>query len=328
MKARIIGTGSYTPGVLITNEELGKRLGQPISKNFEEKVGIRQRYITGPDESSADLGYKAALNALDNAGIRAKDLDLIIVASDTPEYISPPTSCVIQGRLEAFNAGVFDLNASCAGFVTALDVASRKIMADGSCKNVLVIGVYNMSKYVDWTDRNICTIFADGGGAVVMQAALEEGAGFLKSKLIADGTQYDFLGIYAGGTKYPITRERLDNKEHLLQSLKPLPPDRNLEKWPGLVREVIAGTDYKVEDIDLAFFTQINRSVIHQVMDRLGLAREKAPTIMEEYGYTGSACIPMALDITNRAGKISRGDLLVFVGSGVGYSMAAASFIW
>lgn len=326
-RARIIGTGSYTPKILITNEELGKRLGQPISPNFEEKVGIKQRYITGPDESSADLGYNAAVEALKSAGIEAKDLDLVIVASDTPEYITPPTSCVIQGRLGAMNAGIFDINASCAGFVVALDVASRKIMTDEKCNNVLVMGIYNMSKYVDWDNRDVCTIFADGGGAVVLQAT-EEGVGFLTSKFIADGTQYDFMGIYAGGTKNPITQERFDRKEHMLQSLKPLPPDRNLKMWPGLVREVVTRAGYDVKDVDWGFFTQINKSVILQVMDELGLDRSKAPTIMEEHGYTGSACIPMALDITNKAGKIKRGDLIVMVGSGVGFSMAAASLIW
>ncbi|HHW56198.1 MAG TPA: ketoacyl-ACP synthase III [Clostridia bacterium] len=324
-RARIIGVGSYHPRNLITNEELSKRIGEPISINFENKVGILQRYITDPDESTADLAYEAAKRALEMANVSPKDIDLIILATDTPEYITPPTSAIVQGRLGAINAGFFDINASCAGFAGSLAVASKMIMADDSLNKVLVIGAYNMSKFIDYNTPGLSAIFADGGGAVVL-TSIEENAGFLASKFIGDGTQYGFLGIYDGGAKNPF---RKDNpKDQLLTSFKPLPPDRNLKMWPPLVKEVVERAGYKVEDIDHIFFTQINKSVILEVMDTLGLDRSKATTIMEKYGYTGSACLPMALDDAVKNNRIKRGDLIVFVGSGVGFSMAASAFIY
>lgn len=324
-RARIIGVGSYHPKNLITNEELSIRIGEPISVNFENKVGILQRYVTGPDESTADLAYEASVRALEMANVSAKELDLIILSTDTPEYISPPTSAVVQGKLGAINAGFFDINASCAGFAGSLAVASKMIMADDTLNKVLVIGAYNMTKFIDFDKPGLCTIFADGGGAVVLSST-EENAGFLTSKFLGDGTQYDFLGIYDGGAKNPF---RKDNpKDQLLTSFKPLPPDRNLKMWPPLVKEVVEMAGYKVEDIDHLFFTQINKSVILEVMDTLGLDRSKATTIMERYGYTGSACLPMALDDAVKNNRIKKGDLVVFVGSGVGFSMAASVFIY
>lgn len=325
-RAKIVGIGSYHPKNLITNRDLEKRTGQTLSENFEKKVGILQRYITDPDESSADLGYEAALKALEMAKIKPEEIDLIIVTTDTPEYLSPPTSAVIQGRLGAKNAGFFDINASCAGFSASLSVASKMIMAGDGIDKVLVIGVYNMSKFIDWDTPGLSSIFGDGGGAIVLQATEEENVGFLASKFIGDGTQYDFLGIYDGGARYPF---RKDNpKDQLLTSLKPLPPDRNLKLWPPLVKETVEKAGFKVEDIDHIFFTQINKSVILDVMDILGLDHSKTTTIMDKYGYTGSACLPMAFNDALVNGRVNKGDLIVFVGSGVGFSIVASVFIY
>lgn len=324
--AKIIGTGRYVPKNLITNEELERIIGEPLKPSLEAKLGIKQRYITGDDESTVDLATNAGLKAIGNAGIKAEDIDLVIVATDTPEYISPATSAVVQGRLKAINAGTFDLNASCAGFVSALDVASRMITS-GGYSNILVIGVYNMTKFVDKTDVNVFPIFADGAGAVVLSGSEEDG-GFKASKLIADGTQYDFLGIYAGGTKLPITKERIDRKEHLLQFLKPLPPDRNIQLWPPLIKDVLAKINLEYQDIDHIIFTQINKSVIEEVMRIIDLPMSKTTTIMEQYGYTGSGCVPMALDVAIEQGKIKKGDTVVFVASGVGFNVAATVFQW
>jgi len=210
--------------------------------------------------------------------------------------------------------------------VSGMDVASRMIMT-GGYKNILLIGVYNMTKFVDKTDLNVLPIFADGGGAVVLTATHED-KGFLASKIIADGTQYDLLGIYAGGTKCPITKERIDNKEHMLQFLKPLPPDRNIKLWPPLIKETLAEVNLEIKDIDHIFFTQINKWVIEEVMKILELPMDKTTCIMGEYGYTGSACIPMALDTALKEGKIKEGDNLVFIASGVGFSVASSVFKW
>lgn len=325
-KAKIAGSGLYVPKNLITNADMEKLLVQPLKPSLEGKLGIKQRFITGDDESSVDLATHAGQKAIDDAGLTPEDIDLIIVTTDTPEYISPATSSVVQGRLKAVNAGTFDINASCSGFVSGLDVASRMVMS-GGYNNILLIGVYNMTKFVDKTDVNVFPIFADGAGAVVISKT-DEDRGFVDSKLIADGTQYDLLGIYAGGTKHPINQQRLDNKEHLLQFLKPLPPDRNIKLWPPMIKDLLEANGLKIQDIDHIFFTQINKWVIEEVMQILELPMEKTTCIMGEYGYTGSACIPMALDIALKEGKVRQGDNIVFIASGVGFAVAAALYKW
>lgn len=324
-RAIITGTGLYVPPTLITNDELSMRMGKPVPDSIEKKLGIKQRYITGDDLSSADLGTEAARKAIADAGINVEDIDLVIVATDTPEYISPATAAVVQGRLGAVNAGTFDLNASCAGFVTALDVASRMIGYDKHMSTILVCGVYNMTKFIDWSNERTAPIFADGGGAVILQASEGE-RGYLSSKLFADGTQYDYLGIYAGGTKKPITKELIENKEHLLTFLKPLPPDRNIKLWPELIPQALGRAGLSIKDVDHVFLTQINRWVIEEVMKILDLPLDKTTCIMDKYGYTGSACIPMALDDARKAGRVKAGDVIVMVGSGVGLSVACAVF--
>ena len=326
INARIIGTGRYVPKRMLTNEEIEELLGQPLKPSIEQKLGIKQRYITDDNESTVDLATNAGLKALQSARISPAELNLVIVATDTPEYISPASSSVVQGRLQAVNAGTFDINASCSGFVAGLDIASRMI-ASGSYKRILLIGVYNMTKFVDKTDPNVFPIFADGAGAVIL-AATDEDRGFQAGKMIADGTQYDLLGIYAGGTKNPMTEERLANKEHLLQFLKPLPPDRNIKLWPPLIKEVLDKVGLQYPDIDHIIFTQINKWVIEEVMKIIDLPMEKTTTIMDRYGYTGSACVPMALDVALEEGKIKAGDTVVFVASGVGFNVAATVFKW
>src|ERR687884_1368159 len=169
--ARIIGTGSYVPEKVLTNADLSRMLGEEVDEFVSQVLGIRERHVCAEDESTADLATEAARRALHSAGVAAEELDLIVLATDTPEYLSPATSVVVQHRLGAKNAGTFDLNCACAGFVTAIDTASKYIIADSSYSNVLVIGAYAMSKYLDWSEKKTATIFADGAGAVVLQAS-------------------------------------------------------------------------------------------------------------------------------------------------------------
>src|SRR5689334_2637841 len=191
--AKIIGTGIYVPERIVTNAELSRNLGEDIDEFVSTIVGIKERHISAEDESAADLAAAAAEKALSDAGIVAADLDLILVATDTPEYISPATSVVVQQRIGAVNAGTFDINCACAGFVTTLDTAFKYMIADESYRNVLVIGCYAMSKFIDWKDKKTSTLFADGAGAVVLQSVDEKH--FLASKLVADGTYHSYMGI-------------------------------------------------------------------------------------------------------------------------------------
>ena len=325
--AKIIGTGVSVPEKVITNADLSRMLGEDITDFVVNNLGIKKRHVLAEDESAADIATIAAENALKDAGISAEEIDLIIVATDTPEYLSPGTSVVVQHRLGAKNAGTFDTNCACAGFVTAFDTACKYIIADKNYKNILVIGVYAMSKFLDWTEKKTATIFADGAGALCLQADETGKSGVLTSKLEAMGEYHDYLGIFAGGSKTPITAEVLEKGYYnKVRFAKRTPPEINYEGWQRIVKELLQRENLTLDDVDLFLWTQVNLSTIKAVMDALRQPFEKTHTIMGKWGYTGSACIPMVLDDSIRAGKLKRGDLVVFCASGGGINMAAMIF--
>jgi 3-oxoacyl-[acyl-carrier-protein] synthase-3 len=325
--AKIIGSGVSVPDKVLTNQDLSAMLGEDISEFVEKNLGIKQRHVLAENESAADIATRAAENALKNARISAEDLDLIIVATDTPEYLSPGTSVVVQHRLGAKNAGTFDTNCACAGFVTALDTATKYIIADAQYKNVLVVGVYAMTKFLDWTEKKTATIFADGAGAIVLQSTENETSGALTSKLEAMGEYHDFLGIFAGGSKTPITKEVLENGYYnRVRFAKRTPPEINFEGWQRIVKELLNRINLTLDDVNLFLWTQVNLSTIREVMAALNQPMEKTHTIMEKWGYTGSACIPMVLHDAIEHGKLKRDDIIVFCASGGGINMAAMVF--
>jgi len=326
--ARIIGTGSYVPEKILTNDDLSGMLGEDINEFVSQVIGIRERHVCAEDESTADLAEAASLKALAAAGITPEQLDLIILATDTPEQLSPATSVVVQHRIGAKNAGTFDVNCACSGFVTALDTASKFIIADADYKYVLVIGAYAMSKYLDWNDKKTATIFADGAGAVIVQAS-QERPGFLASKLLADGAFADYMGIYAGGTRMPVTEKVLsEGRWTKVRFAQRYPPEVNIEGWPRIIREVLTKANLRLDDVGLFLFTQVNLSTIKEVMRILDLPLERTHTIMQKWGYTGSACIPMVLDDAVRAGKVKAGDNLIMCASGGGLNMACVALRW
>jgi 3-oxoacyl-[acyl-carrier-protein] synthase III len=324
--AKIIGTGVCVPEKIVTNDDLSRMLGEDINEFVSRNLGILERHVLAEDESAADISTRAAENALKDAGISAEEIDLIILATDTGEYLSPATSVVVQHRIGAVKAGTFDTTAACAGFVTALDTACKYIAADAQYKHVLVIGCYAMTKFLDWTEKKTATIFADGAGAVVLQAT-DENVGQLASKLEAMGEYHDYLGIFAGGAKQPITeavlREGYYNK---VRFAKRTPPEINFEGWQRIVKELLERVDLTLDDVDLFLWTQVNLTTIKEVMKALNQPFEKTHTIMQKWGYTGSACIPMVLHDAISAGKLKRGDTFVMCASGGGINMAAMVF--
>lgn len=325
--ARIKGTGIYVPEKTLTNDDLSRILGEDIDEFVSQVVGIRERHICADDESTADLATAAGDAALSATDIEASQLDLIILATDTPEQLSPATSVVVQRRLAASGAGTFDINCACAGFVTALDTAAKYIIADPAYRNILVIGAYAMSKYIDWNDKKTATIFADGAGAVVLQAADEPG--FLASKLVADGSYSEHMGIYAGGTRMPVNEDVLrEGRWTKVRFAQKYPPEVNIEGWPAIIHDVLIKANLTVDDVALFLFTQVNLSTIREVMRILDVPMERTHTVMQKWGYTGSACIPMALDDAVRAGKVKRGDNLIMCASGGGLNMACVAFRW
>jgi 3-oxoacyl-[acyl-carrier-protein] synthase-3 len=329
-KAKIVGTGLYAPGEAIDNEELKRLAGVDFDAGkLETRIGITSRHIArlrGLDETTADFAEKAARAALADAGVDAEDVRLFIVATDTPEYVSPATAMLLQGRLQGGEreTGAFDVGASCASFVTALDAASRMVATDAGLRYALVVGVYNMSAHLRPGDAFGWSMFADGAGAVLLERTRDDDpSGYVEGVLRADGTQWNYIGVYAGGTRAPVTKELLDAGRWGLELLQKLPGDRNVKLWPPLVRRLVEKAGRSLADVDHLFFTQINRSVIETVMGELGLPMEKTTCIMDRYGYTGSACVPMALATAIRERRVEKGTTVVLVASGAGLAVGA-----
>ncbi len=334
MKVSIRGTGVYAPGEPIGHEELKKLAGIDFdSEKLTLKLGIENRHIAklrGIDETTADFTYAAAVDALGDASVSPDEIDLIIVATDTPEFITPATAIVLQGRLQNGNKHTqsFDLGTSCAGFVTALDTGARIVATNPAIRKALIVGVYNMPAYIRPGDSFGFSIFADGAGAVVLAREEEGSSEYLHGAFVTDGTQWDYVGVYTGGTRNPVTRDRLESGEYGFQLLKPLPGNRNVELWPPLAERLLSEAGKTPADLDHILFTQINRSVILTVMDILGLPVEKTTTVMGRYGYTGSACIPMAFHHAVKEGRIRRGDTVALVASGAGLAVGSCLFTY
>ncbi len=335
MKAKIIGIGTYAPGDAIDNLELKELTGIEFNhEKTELKLGIAKRHMAklrGLEETTADFATKAAMNAIKNAGIDPKEVGLFIVGTDTPEHISPATALLVQGRIQEEErwGGAFDIAASCASFTTALDTAARMVAHDPSYKYAVVTGVYNMPAFVKEGDVFGLTIFADGAGAVVLEKTDDSDAsGYIDGQFIADGTQWDYIGVYAGGTRKPITKEILDNNDYGLQLLQRLPGDRNVRLWPMVAEKLAEKAGLKLEEIDHFIFTQINKSVIVDVMKELGRPMSDTTCVMDRYGYTGSACVPMAFEDAVNSGKVKKGDKVMFIASGAGFAVGANVFTY
>lgn len=325
--AVITGTGCYVPERVLTNADLAAMLGVEIEPFVSETLGIHERHVCADSESTADLAERAARRALDSAGVHADTIDLLIVATDTPEFISPATSSVLHGRLGTTRAGTFDINAGCAGYVTALDVAAKYIRADERYDRVLVVGAYAMSKYIDYSDKKTATIFADGAGATVVEQSSQPGV--LASELFADGRLACGMGVFAGGTAEPITEAVLrDGYRNHLRFVEKYPKEVNEEGWPRIAQSVLSRIGRGTDDVNLWLWTQVNLSTIRLVMETLGVPMSRAHTVMGKWGYTGAACLPMALDDAARTGRLRAGDLVMLTGSGAGLAMGCVALRW
>jgi 3-oxoacyl-[acyl-carrier-protein] synthase-3 len=326
--AFIKSVGAYAPARVIKNEFFNELLGEDVDTWLRENLTIKERRWTEEGESTVSLSLKAAKQALERAELSPEKIDLIIIATDTPEYISPSTASVLQYELGATNAATFDVNTACAGFVTALDIASKFIQSDENYENILVIGAYNMSKYLNMNDKKTVTLFADGAGAAIVSASNDEDKGYKFSRLYTEGQYNSWMGIYAGGTNQPITKEAIDNNDHLLKFVKKFPKELNPTIWTKMINEVCEKLNWKPSDINHFFMTQININSIWETLDNLGVDRANGHTIMDRFGYTGSACIPMALNDAFEKGKMKKGDKIIFIGSGGGLAFACSAFIW
>jgi 3-oxoacyl-[acyl-carrier-protein] synthase-3 len=324
--ATIVSTGSYLPEIEVTNEALRAKFNASAPEfidKMQASTGIRSRWYAPADWAASDLALRASRQALERAGKRAEDVDLIILGTDSPDYITPATSVVLQGKLGAKNAGTFDVACACASFPTAISNAAGLMATNPSLKTVLVVAVYQMHKLTAENDPMLF-FYGDGAGAAVLERGNEQG--FIAAAFQADGTYANKWLIQAGGTVEPASELAVREGRTVVKMLERYPPEINNEGWPRLVRKVAENGGFGIQDIDFLIFTQVRKPTIELVMKSLELPMEKTHTIMEQWGYTGSACIPMAFDDALQQKKIKPGDLVVMIGSGVGYNQAAAAF--
>ena len=326
--AQIVATARYVPQRIVTNAELKARfsaVGDAKSVNLidrlENSTSITQRFYAPDDWVTSDLALAAAREAIKRAGRKPEDVDLIIVGTDTPDYITPDTSVVLQQKLGAKNSGTFDVGCACASFPACVAIASGLIAVNSAIQTVLVVGVYMMHRLADPMDP-FCFYYGDGAGAAVLEAGNLQG--FVGAAFQADGQYATYWGIFAGGTAEPASVEAVRAGRTQVRSPHPYPATVNDEGWPRLFQRLATENGFTAADVDQLLLTQVRKKTILLVAERCGVPSEKAHTTMERYGYTGSACIPIALDDAIEQGRIKRDDLVVMIGSGVGYNQAGA----
>ncbi len=326
--AEIVGVGMHVPERVVTNQFFNDLYKKDIDTFLKTQRNIFTRHYMAEHETTSDLIVPAAQEALKTAGITAEDLDLIIVSTDTPDYLSPSTAAVVQYKLKAKNAGTFDINSACAGFVTATDLADKYLTHNSKrYKYVLVSGAYGMSKYLNFDDYKIASLFADGASAAVLRLS-KDSSGVLTSELYTDGQYHDYMGIYGGGTFRPITPEVIEKKGHLLDFAKKIPIETNGTHWPRLTQLMLERIHKKPSDVKHFFMTQINIGSINETLDKLEVPRTLSRNVMDRYGYTGSAAVGMCIADAARSHLLKKGDLCVLLGSGGGLSMAAMVLEW
>lgn len=322
---RITGWGMYVPDRVLTNHDLE----QMVDTNDEwivSRTGIRERRITGPGETTSTMAVEASQQALERAGVAPKELDLIIVATSSPDYLTPPVSSMVQDQLDAEKAAAFTLGAGCTGFVYAL-VTANQFIQTGMYDKVLVIGVENLSMAVDWTDRGTCVLFGDGAGAVVVEASTQP-TGILSAELGSQGKDWDALIFPGGGSARPFSEETLANKEQYLRM-----DGRRVFKFATRVmtdstRRVVRQSGIAWDDIKLVIPHQANARIIDLAVRRLKIDPAKVVVNLDRYGNTSAASIPLALCEAIDQGRLKSGDHIVMVGFGAGLTWAATTVHW
>ncbi|MCE5286932.1 MAG: ketoacyl-ACP synthase III [Pelosinus sp.] len=321
----IIGLGSYVPDKIVTNCDLEKTVATS-DQWIVERTGIKERHIAEAGMTTSDMAARAAKEALKKAGVSAEEIDLIIVATVTPDMLFPSTSCLVQDKIKAVNAAAFDLAAGCSGFVYGLVTGSQFIKA-GLYKKILVIGAETLSRIVDWTDRGTCILFGDGAGAAVL-SELSPGFGLLGSELGADGSGGEFLKVSAGGSAMPASQETIDTRQHFL-SMHGNEVFRFATKIMGeAANRALEAAGLTSEDVDCFVPHQANIRIIQSSARRLKIPMEKVFVNVEKYGNTSAASIPIAMEEAEREGRIKDGDVVVLVGFGAGLTWASCVLKW
>ncbi|MBC8080676.1 MAG: ketoacyl-ACP synthase III [Gorillibacterium sp.] len=325
MPVGVLGTGKYLPDRVLTNLDLEK-IVDTNDEWIRTRTGIRERRIASTEQAASDLAFPAAEQAIKNAGITAADIELIIVATVTPDMAFPSTACILQEKLGAKKAAAYDLSAACAGFIYSLANAANFI-AMGTYKYALIVGVEVLSKITDYTDRNTCILFGDGAGAVVI-GAVPEGRGFKSFEIGADGTGGELLKIHAGGSRCPSSAETIEQKQHFLYMAGAEVFKFAVRVMGSAAEEALRKAGLGKEDIDLLIPHQANMRIINSALHKLSLPEDKCMINLDRYGNVGAASIPMALAEAAETGRLAAGDKIVMVGFGAGLTWGASVLVW
>jgi len=320
----IIGTGSYVPEKVLTNQDLEK-LVETSDDWIYARTGMRERRIAADDQAASDLGAEAAKLALADAGIGPEAIDLLIVATLSPDMFFPSTACFIQEKIGAKNAYCYDLGAACSGFLYALDSARNQI-ASGAIETALVIGTEKMSTFIDWEDRGTCILFGDGAGAAVLRAG-GKGRGIMKSVMGSDGSLADLLWTPGGGSRNPMTHEMLDQKQQYLKMQGREVFKHAVVRMGDTVLLALEKNGLSVDDIKCFIPHQANVRIIDSIAKRLGIG-DRMYANVEKYANTSSAALAIALDEAVRDGTIRNGDLVVLTVFGGGFTWGANVLEW
>jgi 3-oxoacyl-[acyl-carrier-protein] synthase-3 len=323
----IAGVGSYAPAKIVTNEELSK-LVDTSDEWIRTRSGIRERRVAAADEATSDLAIKAATSALADAKVNAADIDLLIVATCTPDHPLPATACIVQHKLGVpAHATCFDIAAACSGFLYALEIAYGQLQTN-RYKRALIIGAEKLSTITDWSDRTTCVLFGDGAGAAVLMKVEQSGVGILGTDLGADGEFVDNLLIPAGGSRTPATAESVAKRDHCIRMNGREVFKSAVRVMETVAREMMEQHKLTPDQISLVIPHQANIRIIEALAANLEMPIEKFYVNLDRYGNTSSATIPLALDEARRAGKIKPGDLTLLVAFGAGLTYGATLIRW
>ena len=326
----IIGTGSYVPERVLTNDDLSK-IVDTNDEWITSRTGIKERRIAAEGEATSDMAAEAARRALASAGITAADVDLVIVATVTPDMFFPSTACLVQKKIEAWNAVCFDMSAACSGFLYALQTA-RHFINTGNRKTALIIGAEKLSSLINWKDRNTCVLFGDGAGAVVVRR-MDEGetnppGRILSAVMGCDGSLTDLLKVPGGGSAVPVTAENVDQRLNTIHMEGRETFKHAVTRMCQASEQALTMAGLTAADVKMVIPHQANLRIISVIADRLGIPEERTFVNLHKYGNTSAATIPVALDEASRAGVIKRGDVVLLVAFGGGFTWASAVLVW
>lgn len=325
LRAKIVSTGSYVPEKILTNIDLEK-IVDTSDEWITERTGIKERRIARDEQAASDLAYEASRKALKAAGLKAKDINLIIVATVTGDMPLPSTACILQDRLDAKKAAAFDINAACSGFIYGLTVANSFIKS-GSFRRILVVGSEILSKFTDWEDRTTCVLFGDGAGAAILEAT-EEDRGIISARIHSDGSLWDLLHTPGGGSRNPTSRETLKKRMHYIKMRGNETFKVAVRTLESLVVETLKESNLKPSQLSLLIPHQANIRIIQATAKRLDLPMDRVMINLDKYGNTSAASIPIALDEAVRTGRIKEGDYILLEAFGGGLTWASALIKW